>query len=137
MGLDCTVEDIEKAGAVALNLVIREEAEEAAQIIEEKCGTPYIKGAPYGYKGTLEWLESISTVINRQINPTLVKRLCEKQMSLMPMGGPMMMGFSGMPKKPPSQNLGLMSQKWFAATPSRQPRIPTRKSNISKAKRNG
>lgn len=99
MGLDCTVEDIEKAGAAALNLVIREEAEEAAQIIEEKCGTPYIKGAPYGYKGTLEWLESISTVINRQINPTLVKRLREKQMSLMPMGGPMMMGFAGMPKK--------------------------------------
>ena len=99
MGLDCTVEDIEKAGAAALNLVIREEAEEAAQIIEEKCGTPYIKGAPYGYKGTLEWLESISTVINRQINPTLVKRLREKQMSLMPMGGPMMMGFAGMSKK--------------------------------------
>lgn len=94
MGMECNVEDIETAGRASVNLVIRNEAVQAAEILKDKCGTPYIYGAPYGYKGTLEWLKIISQVIGQEINPALVKRLEEKIRRLMPMGGPMAMGLT-------------------------------------------
>lgn len=91
MGLECTCDEISSAGSAALNLVIRNEALEAADILKEKCGTEYIYGAPYGYGGTLKWLEDISAVIGEEINPQLVKRLKRKQQLITPMGGPPMM----------------------------------------------
>ncbi len=99
MGLECSVADVECSGGVALNLVIRNEALEAAEILRDKCGIPYLCGAPYGYKGTLNWLQQVSTLIGQEINPALVRRLEEKIMSMVPMGGPMMMGF-GQRKRP-------------------------------------
>lgn len=92
MGLECTVKDIENAGGAALNLVIRNEALEAAEVLKEKCGTPYLYGAPYGYTGTLKWLTAISKIIGEEINPKLVARLQEKMLYLTPStGGPMAM----------------------------------------------
>ena len=91
MGLECTVDEIENAGSSCLNLVIRNEALEAAEILKEKCDTPYYYGTPYGYAGTLEWLEKISEIIGEKINPKLVERLKKKQLRLTPMGGPMAM----------------------------------------------
>ena len=98
MGLECTVEDIGQMGGSELNLAIRIEALEAAEMLKSKCDTPYYYGAPYGYTGTLEWLCGISKIIGKEINPALVKRLKDKSMRLMPMGGPMGMGMMGRTK---------------------------------------
>lgn len=92
MGLECAVEDVEKAGGASLNLVIRNEALESAEILQEKCGIPYLYGTPYGYKGTLEWLRQVSELTGQEIQPKLIRRLEAKTMSMTPMGGPMMMG---------------------------------------------
>lgn len=91
MGLESSVDDIENAGCAALNLVIRNEALEAAEMLKEKCQTSYYYGTPYGYRGTLKWLEEIAALIGEQINPELVKRLEEKMLAMTPMGGPMAM----------------------------------------------
>lgn len=98
MGLECTVEEIRNAGSAALNLVIRNDALETAEILKEKSGTPYYYGAPYGYMGTLRWLEEISAIIGEEIDPALVERLKEKSLDIMPMGGPMGMGMMGRAK---------------------------------------
>ena len=98
LGLECNVEAIEAIGGGALNLVLRSEAVEAATIVERKCGTPWHYGTPYGYAGTLRWLEEISKIIGALINPVLVKRLQEKTRRLTPMGGPMGMGMMGQVK---------------------------------------
>lgn len=98
LGLECNVEDIEAIGGGALNLVLRSEAVEAAGIVERKCGTPWHYGTPYGYAGTLRWLEEISKIIGTPIDPVLVKRLREKIRRLTPMGGPMGMGMMGRTK---------------------------------------
>lgn len=91
MGLESSVEDIRNAGCAQLNLVLRQEALEAAEILNKKCGTAYYQGAPYGYKGTLKWLEDIAELIGEEINPKLVQRLKKKSLSMVPMGGPMAM----------------------------------------------
>ena len=91
MGLECTCDEISSAGGAVLNLVIRNEALEAASVLKEKCGTEYVYGTPYGYGGTLKWLEEISAVIDEEIAPQLVKRLKRKQQLITPMGGPPMM----------------------------------------------
>lgn len=99
LGLECTVEELESMGCASLNLVMRTDALEAGGIIKEKCGTPFYYGIPYGYKGTLKWLEEIAEIIGQQIAPALVRRLQEKNRRLMPsMGGPMGMGMMGQSK---------------------------------------
>lgn len=98
MGSECEIADIVGAGNAALSLVIRSEAVEAAEIIKKKSGVPYLYGAPYGYRGTLEWLRRISAEIGEEINPKLVARLEDKIDSMTPIGGgPMAM----MRRKPP------------------------------------
>lgn len=99
MGLECNVKDIEAMGGAQLSLVLRTEAVEAAEIMKNNCGTPYHYGTPYGYSGTLTWLEEIAAIIGKEINPTLVDRLKKKITRLTPMGGPMGMGMMGQKKQ--------------------------------------
>lgn len=99
LGLECKVEDIAGMGDAVINLVIRNEAIECADIIKEKCGTDYFYGAPYGYEGTLKWLEEIAAKLGREINPKVVNRLKDKAFRLKPMGGPMGMGMMGREKR--------------------------------------
>lgn len=98
VGLECSVDDLEKMGGAELNLVIRSEALEAAEILKNKCGIDFYYGTPYGYTGTLNWLIGISKLIGKDISPALVKRLKRKSMRLTPMGGPMGMGMMGRAK---------------------------------------
>lgn len=95
MGLDCSVDEIEQMGGAELNLVIRAEGVEAAEMIKSKCGTEFYYGVPYGYTGTLQWLTEISKRIGREIAPALAARLKTKALHLSPMGGPMGMGMMG------------------------------------------
>lgn len=87
MGLETDVKHLETVGAATLNLVIRQEALEAGNILNERFGTPFVYGAPYGYQGTLDWLHQISAVIGEPINEELLVRLEDKQADMMPMGG--------------------------------------------------
>lgn len=98
MGLECTVDDLEAMGGAEINLVIRAEALEAAEMLQSKCGTDFYYGAPYGYTGTLKWLTEIAQRIGRKISPALVGRLKSKSLRLTPMGGPMGMGMMGRAK---------------------------------------
>lgn len=87
MGLETDVKHLETAGAAGLNLVIRQEALAAGTILNERFGTPFVYGAPYGYQGTLNWLQQISEVIGEPINEELLARIEDKQADMMPMGG--------------------------------------------------
>ena len=87
MGLETDVAHLETAGAAALNLIIRNEALEAGNILKDRFGTPFVYGAPYGYQGTLDWLGQISSVIGEPINEELLARIEDKQADMMPMGG--------------------------------------------------
>ena len=78
--VDTSVEALEQAGSARLNLVLREEAREAAEILEHRCGTPWVFGMPYGYQATLDWLREIGTVLGREPEPHVISRLREKAM---------------------------------------------------------
>lgn len=69
--LDTSVEKIQRMGCAEINLALCEEAVPAARILNQKCGTPFLTGAPYGYAGTLAWLEKIGRQLGREVAPVL------------------------------------------------------------------
>ena len=69
--LDTSVEKIQRMGCAEINLALCEEAVPAARILNQKCGTPFLTGAPYGYAGTLAWLEKIGRQLGREAAPVL------------------------------------------------------------------
>ncbi len=81
--LDTTLESIASMGSAEVNLVLRPEALPAAKLLQEKCGTPYVCGAPYGYQGTLSWLEETGKTIGREISPSLAGDLKKRAMETM------------------------------------------------------
>lgn len=64
MTSDTSVSDIENMGGAHLNIVIRREGESAAKHLLERFGTQYLAERPYGIKGTLNWVEKISQLLN-------------------------------------------------------------------------
>lgn len=88
---DTSVAAIETMGSAELNLVLRPEAEGAGKILEEKTGTPFVLGMPYGYAGTVEWLQKIAATLGRPCNPALIARLTQKARMHMPLSGMMAM----------------------------------------------
>ena len=79
---EAAAEAVRTCGCAKINLVLRGEALPAAQILEERCGTPYVQGGPYGYEGTLKWLEQISKIINRPIASALLAELKKRCMEV-------------------------------------------------------
>lgn len=75
---DVTTEEIGKMGSAAVNIVLREEGVKAAKILESRYGTPIVAGSPYGYKGTLEWLEKVGKAIGKEISKDVRKELEER-----------------------------------------------------------
>ncbi|MBQ9535993.1 MAG: nitrogenase component 1 [Clostridia bacterium] len=73
--LETDLERIRTMGGAEINLVMRGEALDAARMLESKCGMPYVCGAPYGYAGTLAWLESVGKALGREPAPALVGEL--------------------------------------------------------------
>jgi len=59
---DATREDLERAGAAALNIVLCEPSgKEAAELLQTTCGTPYIiEEIPIGYRSTIRFLERVA-----------------------------------------------------------------------------
>ena len=69
---------IEKMGGAVLNIVLKEEGLVAAKMLNTRFGTPIVGGSPYGYRGTLEWLEKISKVLGRPISKEIQDELNER-----------------------------------------------------------
>lgn len=75
---ETSLQSIEQMGTASLNLVLREEGIEAAKYLSRRFATPTVAGAPYGYKGTLEWLEKIEKALGRPLDPTVRAELEER-----------------------------------------------------------
>ena len=57
-----SITEIEQMGGAHINLVIRREGEPAARHLQQRFGTPYLSGRPYGLDGTRRWLEEIAQI---------------------------------------------------------------------------
>lgn len=84
---DTSVEELQAMGKAQVNIVLGNEGLAAAQYLEEKFGTPYVYAAPYGYSGTVRFLESVGEAIGEQPQPLVLMRLRmkEKGMSMLSM----------------------------------------------------
>lgn len=78
LGLESTIDDLKNISSASINLVIRKEALPCAKLLEKKFNIPYIYQAPYGYEGTLEWLEEIEKTLNKEMNIKAKEKLLEK-----------------------------------------------------------
>ncbi|MDR1599733.1 MAG: nitrogenase component 1 [Oscillospiraceae bacterium] len=67
-----------RTARASINLAIRDETLPSARFLRGKYDTPYHSGMPYGYKGTLDWLEGVSNIIGAAVNPRVVERLSRK-----------------------------------------------------------
>lgn len=70
---DTSIEKIEEMGGAHINLVIRREGVKAAQHLQNKYGTPYCTGRPYGISGTTDWLDKIGEEIGQTPDATFVQ----------------------------------------------------------------
>ena len=84
---DTSVEELQAMGKAQVNIVPGNEGLAAAQYLEEKFGTPYVYAAPYGYSGTVRFLESVGEAIGEMPQPLVLMRLRmkEKGMSMLSM----------------------------------------------------
>lgn len=84
---DTSVEELQAIGKAQVNIVLGNEGLAAAQYLEEKFGTPYVYAAPYGYSGTVRFLESVGEAIGEMPQPLVLMRLRmkEKGMSMLRM----------------------------------------------------
>jgi nitrogenase molybdenum-cofactor synthesis protein NifE len=62
MTSDTSIAEIETMGSAHINLVIRREGEPTAKHLQQRFGTPYLLGRPYGIDGTTRWLEEITQI---------------------------------------------------------------------------
>lgn len=73
-----TLEEIENAARAGLNIVLRSEGLECAQILKDKHDTPYVEGSPYGLKGTLSWIKNIEEVLSITANQGYIAKETER-----------------------------------------------------------
>ena len=59
----------------------------AAKYLEEKFGTPYVYAVPYGYSGTVSFLEQVGAAVGKAPEPMVLMRIKmkEKGMSMLSM----------------------------------------------------
>ena len=79
---DTSVEELEDMGQAQVNIVLGNEGLAAAKYLEEKFGTPYVYAVPYGYSGTLSFLEQVGEAVGREPDSMLLLRLQTKEKSL-------------------------------------------------------
>lgn len=79
--LNSSITEIEGMGQASINLVIRNEGVEAGEILREKSDTPYVYGVPYGYSGTIKWINEVGKMIGIKPNEKFIASLKKKAMS--------------------------------------------------------
>lgn len=82
-----SVEEIASMSEAALNIVIGNEGLAAAKLLQEKYGTPYVYAVPYGYQGTVDFLQAVGAAAGREPAVQVIMRLKmkEKGMSMLSM----------------------------------------------------
>lgn len=75
---DTSVEEIEEMGGAHVNIVLRREGEKAAIKLQNRFGTPYFTGRPYGIEGTAQWLQRVGETIGQLPNAAFVKAEVER-----------------------------------------------------------
>lgn len=78
-----TIKEIEEASKAEFNLILRSEGIECAEILKERFQMKYYLGAPYGFKGTINWLKGIEKTFQLQVNEVLLGRQMEKSLKLL------------------------------------------------------
>jgi len=58
---------LESAPAAALNIVTRDLGLEAAQLLQDRYGTPYYYGFPIGLRASVQFLEEVGTILGRPV----------------------------------------------------------------------
>ena len=99
LGLETDLSSTQQMGGAALNLVLRTEAYESGEILKKRFGTPYVYGSPYGYSGTLRWLEKIGATLGIEIDKDVKLGLESK-----------------IHESTQTQGPGMMSRRQYAAT---------------------
>jgi nitrogenase molybdenum-cofactor synthesis protein NifE len=77
--LDTSIDELQKTAKAQLNLCLRPEALPVCRRMQEHLGIPFVKGMPYGYTGTRNWLSLVGEILDLPIAPNLAKELAEKQ----------------------------------------------------------
>ncbi len=78
MTSDTSVDELEEMGGAHVNIVLRREGERAAGHLQQRFGTPYMTGRPYGISGTSRWLEEVGGVIEKTPDAAFVQKEVEK-----------------------------------------------------------
>lgn len=73
MTSDTSITEIENMGGAHINLVIRREGEPAAKHLQQRFGTPYVLGRPYGIDGTTRWLDQIAQIVGLTADAAFLK----------------------------------------------------------------
>lgn len=84
---DTSVDELQAMGKAQVNIVLGNEGLAAAQYLEEKFGTPYVYAVPYGYSGTVSFLEQVGAAVGKASEPIVLMRIKmkEKGMSMLSM----------------------------------------------------
>ena len=82
-----TLEALSRAGEAAVNLVVSSVGIPAANVLKEKFGTPYVYAVPYGYSGTVSFLEQVGAAVGKVPEPMVLMhiKMKEKGMSMLSM----------------------------------------------------
>ena len=83
---DTTVEELQEMGKAQVNIVLGNEGLAAAKLLQEKFGTPYVYAAPYGYSGTVAFLEQAGAVIDEMPDPMVLMRIKMKEKGMSMLG---------------------------------------------------
>lgn len=76
---DSSIDLIARASNSALNVVLRAEGLECAEIMKKKFNIPYCFGLPYGYDGTYRWLQKIKDITGISCDKTFLHKQSERQ----------------------------------------------------------
>ncbi|WP_319507845.1 nitrogenase component 1 [uncultured Methanolobus sp.] len=72
------IESIKSLPNAAVNIVTNESGLEAARLLEERFGTPYIYGLPFGVRGTTEWLKDLACKLDMKLDKDIIIRELKK-----------------------------------------------------------
>ena len=100
LGLGSSIDQIEEMSKARVNIVLKPQGLVAAQYLKNKYGIPYVYGVPYGYKGTLKWLNEIESITHIKLDDGVLKEIKAKENNLMifKMQGRMGARFTHQPK---------------------------------------
>jgi len=74
-----SLDRIASASNAGLNIVLRAEGLECAEIMNKRHNIPFCYGLPYGYDGTYQWLQNIKDITGISCDKTFLHKQSERQ----------------------------------------------------------